>query len=171
MLPHEPSRTDNEQKANSNMKLRKNVNILEPKLSYQVLGSLFQVRKDYGLGQKESIYKKALKEELKSRGLEVEEEKSIPVLSVKSKKPIGWYRPDLIVENRIVIELEIYPHSYSQEHIKRTYDYLRNSEYEIAYLANFGRSKMTYKRIIFPNEKKYIREQSRTDSEHHTNNS
>jgi len=139
------------------MKLRKNVKIFEPELSYQVLGALFQVRKDYGLGQKESIYKKALKEELKSRWLKVEEEKSIPVLSVKSNKPIGWYRPDLIVENKIVIEIEIYPHSYSQEHIKRTYDYLKNSEYEIAYLANYGRRKMTYKRIIFPNAKKFHR--------------
>jgi len=139
------------------IKLRKNVKIFEPELSYQVLGALFQIRKDYGLGQKESIYKKALKEELKSRGLKVEEEKSIPILSVKSKKPIGWYRPDLVVENKIVIELEIYPRSYSQEHIKRTYDYLKNSEFEIAYLANFGRGKMTYKRIIFPNEKKFHR--------------
>lgn len=137
------------------MRLRKNIKIFEPELSYQVLGALFQVRKDYGLGQKESIYKKALKEELESRGLKVEEEKSIPVLSVKSKKPIGWYRPDLVVENKIVIELEIYPYSYSQEHIKRTYDYLKNSKYEIAYLVNFGRAKMTYKRIIFLNENKY----------------
>ncbi len=137
------------------MKLRKNVKILEPELSYQVLGALIQVRKDYGLGQKESIYKKAaLKEELESKGLKVEEEKSIPVLSVKNKKPIGWYRPDLLVENKIIIELEIYPHGYSEEHVKRVYDYLRNSEYEIAYLANFGRRRMTHKRIIFSNEKK-----------------
>jgi GxxExxY protein len=153
------------------MELRKNMNIFEPELSYQILGSLFQVRKDYGLGQKESIYKRVLKEELQSRGLKVEEEKSIPVLSVKSKKPIGWYRPDLIVENKIVIELEVYPHSYSQEHIKRTYDYLRNSAYETAYLANFGRSKMTYKRIIFPNGRKYKREHRRTNSECNTNSS
>jgi GxxExxY protein len=142
------------------MKLRKNVKLLEPELSYQVLGALFQVRKDYGLGQKESIYKKALKEELESRELKIDEEKSIPVFSVKNQKPIGWYRPDLIVENKIIIELEIYPYSFSQEHIKRVYDYLRNSKYEIAYLANFGRRKMTYKRIIFPNEKKPIRKQS-----------
>jgi GxxExxY protein len=153
------------------MELRKNVNIFEPELSYQVLGSLFQVRRDYGLGQKESIYKRALKEELKSRGLKVEEEKSIPVLSVKSKKPIGWYRPDLVVENKIIIELEIYPHSYSQEHIKRTYDYLRNSAYEIAYLANFGRSKMTYKRIIFPNGKKFKYEHRRINSKDNANSS
>ncbi len=137
------------------MKLRKNVKIIEPELSYQVLGSLFQVRKDYGLGQKERIYKKALKEELKSRGLKVEEEKSIPVLSVKTKKPIGWYRPDLVVEDKIIIELEVYPYGYSQEHLKRTYDYLKNSKSEIAYLANFGRRKMIYKRIIFPTEKKF----------------
>ena len=139
------------------MKLRKNVKILEPELSYQVLGALFQVRKDYGLGQKETVCRKALKEELKSRGLEIEEEKSIPVLSVKSKKPIGWYRPDLVVENKIIVELEIYPYSYSKGHIKKTYDYLKNSEYEIAYLANYGRRRLNYKRIIFPNEKKFHR--------------
>ena len=37
---------------------------------------------------------------------------------------------------------------------KRIYDYLKNSQYEIGLLVNFGRKLMQYKRVILTNDRK-----------------
>ena len=47
-------------------------NIVYPELSYNVMGAIFEVHKQLGPGFLESIYEKALIEELSSRGMNVE---------------------------------------------------------------------------------------------------
>ena len=128
--------------------------LLEADLTYAIIGCLFQVRKDYGLGHKESVYQNALAEEFDSKSIQYEKEKSIPVKSIKTKKVLGYYKPDFVVDNKVIIEIEVFPGTFTNNHLKRLTDYLNNSEYEIGFLVNYGKSELQYKRIILTNDHK-----------------
>lgn len=79
-------------------------NIVYPDLSYKIMGAIFEVHKKLGPGFLESIYKKAIVEELLNTGLKVETEKTID-LTYKDKK-IGRHRLDLIVDDKVIVELK-----------------------------------------------------------------
>lgn len=122
--------------------------LLHKVLSYQIHGAAIEVRKDFGSGHKEKLYQKAFAEELKRRGIKFEREKAIKIYSPKDEKLIGLYRPDFIVEDKIVIEIKA-KKFVSREEIKRIYDYLRNSKYELAYFVNFASSRFYVRRMIY----------------------
>jgi GxxExxY protein len=127
--------------------------ILYKELSYIIQGCCFEIRKEYGAGQKETVYVNLLKEYLESKGLKVEKEKSIKIYSSKTGKIVGSYRPDLIVEDKIPIEVKSSSFTTKQDE-KQLYHYLRNSNYELGYLVNFSTRKLFMKRIIYTNDKK-----------------
>jgi GxxExxY protein len=79
-------------------------NIVYPDLSYEIMGAVFEVHKKLGSGFLESIYEKALIQELSNRGIIVETQKIID-LTYKNKK-IGIHRLDLVVEDKVVVELK-----------------------------------------------------------------
>jgi len=135
------------------MKNKNIVNLLYKDLSYIIQGIAFEVRKDFGLGHKEQIYQKAFEEELKRRKVAYEREKSIKIYSPKNGNFIGLYRPDFIIDNKIILEIKTLKFIPKAE-IRKLYDYLRNSEYELGYLINFASPKLYIKRIIFTNNKK-----------------
>ncbi|MFA6146097.1 MAG: GxxExxY protein [Patescibacteria group bacterium] len=130
-------------------------NLLYKELSYQIQGAAIEVRKNFGPGHKESIYQNAFAEEIKSRNISFNKEKSIQIYSPKTGKIIGSYRPDFIVDNKIIIELKAIE-SIPRKLIDQLYDYLRNSEYELGYFINFASPKLYIKRIIFTNDRKFF---------------
>lgn len=127
--------------------------ILYKDLSYQIQGAAIEVRKNFGSGLKESIYQNAFAEELKSRNLKFEKEKSIKIFSPKTGKLIGSYRHDFIVEEKILIELKAVD-KIPKMFIDQIYSYLRNSAYELGYFINFASPKLYIKRVIFTNDRK-----------------
>jgi GxxExxY protein len=133
--------------------MKKVVNLLHKELSYKIQGIAFEIRKNFGLGHKEQIYQKAFEEELKSKNIPYEREKAIKIFSPKNGKFIGLYRPDFIIDNKIILEIKTYKFVPKDE-MRKIYDYLRNSEYELGYLINFALPRLYIKRIIFTNNKK-----------------
>lgn len=127
--------------------------LLYEDLSYKIRGAAIEVRKDYGCGHKEKLYQKVYAEELKDRGIGFSREKRIAIFSPKTHKKVGWYQPDFIIENKILIELKA-KHPFPKRHIDQLYDYLRNSEYELEFFINFASPKLYIKRIIYTNDKK-----------------
>ncbi len=142
--------------------VRKHVNLLYKELSYEIRGVAIEVKKNYGPGHKEILYQRAFAEELGLRGINYEQEKPIKIYSPKTKKVIGSYQPDFIVEDKIIIELkalEQMPHKM----IDQLYSYLRNSEYELGFLINFSSGGVDIKRVIYTNDrKKHIQPQAGT---------
>lgn len=136
--------------ANKNTKARE---LVFPKVSFAIQGCIFEIRKQYGPGQKEVVYQKLLEEKLKAKRLRVEREKRIDIYSVDSGKVVGSYRPDLVVENKVVIEVKS-SRLLSQQDEKQLYYYLRNSSYELGYLVNFSTRRLFMKRIVYSNVKK-----------------
>jgi len=115
-------------------------------LTYKIRGAAFKVRKEVGLGHKEIIYQKALEEEFKKMNLNYEREKTIDV-KYEDKK-IGIYRPDFVIDNKIIIEIKSLPFIGNKEE-KQMWTYLKGSEYKLLLLINFSSDDVYFKRIVY----------------------
>jgi hypothetical protein len=109
--------------------------LLFPEESYFIQGACFAIYKKFRNTQKESIYQKALLAELQSKNLKVEREKQLPVFHLNTK--VGVYTPDLLVNESIIIELKAKPFLHKTD-IAQFWYYLKNSEFRLGYLINFG---------------------------------
>lgn len=74
-------------------------------LTYQIRGAIFEVYNNLGPGLLESVYEEAMVFELQQRGLKVERQKEVSI-NYKGNILNSPLRLDLLVENRIVIELK-----------------------------------------------------------------
>lgn len=127
--------------------------LLYKELSYQIQGAVIEVRKNYGSGHKESLYQRALAEELKLRRIAFVKEARIKIISPKTGNTIGIYCPDFLIEDKVILEvkaLEVLPNKL----IDQLFDYLKNSSYELGYFINFAGPKLYMKRIIYTNDRK-----------------
>ena len=135
------------------MNTDKHEKLLYKELSYQIQGAAIEVRKNFGSGLKEVIYQSAFAEELKSRNIQFEKEKSIQIFSPKTRKLIGSYRPDFIIDGKILVEIKAVE-KIPKMFIDQLYSYLRNSKYELGYFINFVSPRLYIKRIIYTNNYK-----------------
>ena len=71
----------------------------------QIIGAAIEVHRRLGPGLLESAYQKCLAYELRKRGMEVIEERPIPVVYDDVHLECG-FRADLVVENCVVVELK-----------------------------------------------------------------
>jgi GxxExxY protein len=128
-------------------------NLVFPELSYLIQGCVFEIRNEYGPGQKEIIYQRLFEEKLQLLSLPYEREKRISIYSQDTARVIGTYQPDFVVDEKIIIELKSSQFT-TQLDEKQLYFYLRNSKYELGYLINFSTPEVYMKRIVYSNSKK-----------------
>jgi len=126
--------------------------LLHNDLTYKLRGIFFQIRNSYGSGQKENIYGNLLTEALEENKVPFEKEKFINIYT-PNKKVAGTYRPDFVVDDKIIIEIKSSRYSAMIDE-KQLYYYLRNSKYEIGFLVNFSTPKLFIRRIIYTNDRK-----------------
>ncbi len=103
---------------------------------------------ELGSGFLESVYKNALYILIKEQGLKIEVEKRFEVIFRGTR--IGVYIADLIVEGKVIVELKCCE-SLLGEHQAQIINYLKVSGMSIGLLVNFGRRKLEYKRLHYPN--------------------
>jgi len=115
-------------------------------LTYKIIGALYEVHKELGAVHKEIIYHKALTIELTNRNIPFVEEKSVDV-KYKGKK-IGLYRPDFIIDDKVILEIKVVP-LITKAMQDQVYYYVRGTKYKLVLLANFGTSKVGIKRLIY----------------------
>lgn len=127
------------------MKTINKTGIIYPELSYKIMGAIFEVHKNLGPGFLESIYEKALIDELSRRELKVENQKVINI-TYKNKK-VGVHRLDIVVENKIVIEIKTVER-FAINHKAQLTSYLKASGYRLGILVNFAKSKVEYYRVL-----------------------
>ncbi len=120
----------------------------EDELSNIILGCAIEVHKKLGPGLLESAYQECLFFELTEKGLEVVKEKPMPIVYKDVKLDHG-YRLDLLVENKVVIEIKTVE-AFSDVHFAQVLTYLRLGEYKLGLLLNFHVTslKQGIKRII-----------------------
>lgn len=115
-------------------------------LTYRIRTSVFNVKKELGLGHKEVIYQKALALEFKKNNLPFSEQVQIPI-TFRGKK-IGTYIPDFVIDNKVVIELKSLPFLGDQPK-KQLWQYIKSSDYKLGLLINFGNSDLEIQRVIY----------------------
>jgi GxxExxY protein len=111
-----------------------------------VVGAAYEVSNVLGAGFLEKVYERALTRELALRGLEARSQISYPV--IYKGQPVGSYAADLVVENRVLVELKCVD-SFSNEHLAQCINSLKASGLRLALLINFQSPKVEWKRIIY----------------------
>lgn len=113
-----------------------------------IIGCAIDVHKELGPGLLESAYEECLYYELQKAGLKVEKQKAIPVVYKEIKLDCG-YRADLIVEDKIIIELKTVD-EFNPVHEAQILTYMKFAEKKLGLLINFNvlRLKDRIKRYI-----------------------
>lgn len=108
----------------------------ENEISGIIVDTCYRIHKDLGPGCLESVYEEILFYELTNFGLHVERQKAIPVMWKNLKMEMG-FRADLIVENKVIVELKSVE-IISPVFPKILLTYLRLTDKKLGLLINFG---------------------------------
>ena len=119
----------------------------DSRVSGLVIGCAIEVHRALGPGLKEAPYAVALREALSGRGLRFQCEPTVPV-SFKGVS-VGHYRPDLIVDNSIVVEIKSVERLiplYTSQLVR----YLRVTNLHVGLILNFNCATMRdgIKRVV-----------------------
>ncbi|MFN5629653.1 MAG: GxxExxY protein [Bacteroidota bacterium] len=107
----------------------------ENSLSNIIIGCAIEVHKHLGPGLLESAYQECLYHELLLAGLSVQKEKPMPIV-YKDVKLNHGYRIDLLVNNKVVIEIKTVE-SFTDVHTAQVLTYLKLGNYKLGLLFNF----------------------------------
>jgi len=122
--------------------------MIENDLSKKIIGCAIEVHKQLGPGLLESAYQECLFYELKHEGLKIQKEKPMPIVYKEVKLDHG-YRIDLLVEEKVVIEIKTVE-ALNDVHTAQVLTYLKLGNYKLGLLLNFHVSvlKNGIKRVI-----------------------
>lgn len=120
-------------------------------ITYKIIGLAIEVHKQLGPGLLESAYQECLYYEIVNSGLIVEKQKALPIIYKDIKLDHG-YRIDLLIENKIVIELKTVE-AFTDVHFAQILTYLKLGNYPLGLLINFD------SKILKNNIKRFINTQ------------
>ena len=121
-------------------------------LTRKVIGSFFFVYAKLGDGLLENAYSGALDLSLTAKGISVKRE--MPVAVHFEGVVVGNYRADLLVDNRLIVEVKTGA-AITESHERQLRNYLRCSEIEVGLILLFG-PKPSFRRFIYTNDRKQI---------------
>ncbi len=101
-----------------------------------IVNTCYNIHVELGPGLLESVYEEILYYELTKQGLRVDRQKGIPVIWKGKKMDIG-FRADLIVENKVVVEIKSVE-MIAPVHPKILLTYLRLTNKKLGLLVNFN---------------------------------
>ena len=108
----------------------------ENEISFIIRGCIFNVFNMLGPGLLESAYEAALKYELDQTGLHVVSQVALPMVYKSVHVEIG-YRLDLLVEQKVIVEIKSVEHLLDVHH-KQVITYLKLSGLKLGLLVNFN---------------------------------
>ena len=106
------------------------------RLTDEIIGSAIEVHRSLGPGLLESAYETCLAYERGQRGINVERQKSLPVMYREVKLEAG-YRLDLLVEGLVIVEVKAVERLLPI-HDPQLISYLRLSGCSLGLLINFN---------------------------------
>jgi len=120
----------------------------ENELANKIIGLAIEVHKVLGPGLLESAYQECLFYKLQQERLKAEKEKPMPLVFEEVKLDCG-YRIDILVENKVVIELKSVE-AINDVHLAQTLTYMKLGDYKLGLLINFNVTLLKYgiKRVI-----------------------
>lgn len=120
----------------------------ENEIANKIIGCAIDVHRTLGPGLLESAYQECLFYKLAQSNLVVEKEKPMPLVFEEVKLECG-YRIDILVENKVVIEIKSVD-GLNDVHLAQTLTYMKLGNYKLGLLINFNLSllKSGIKRVI-----------------------
>ncbi|PCJ28575.1 MAG: GxxExxY protein [Flavobacteriales bacterium] len=120
----------------------------ENELSKIIIGLGIEIHTELGPGLLESAYEECLYFELKKNGFKVEKQKALPLSYKEVTLEVG-YRMDLLVEDKVVIEIKAVE-ALNDVHLAQVLTYLKLSKCKLGLLMNFNvyRLKDGIKRVV-----------------------
>jgi len=115
-------------------------------LTYKINGAVFEVSRVLGAGFLEKVYENALMVELKKRGLNAHNQ--VPIKVKYKGKEVGEYFADIVVENRVLLELKAVE-SIDKVHEAQILNYLKATGFSVGLLVNFKHPKAQIKRFVY----------------------
>lgn len=128
--------------------------LLYQEITETILKCFYKVYNELGYGFLEKVYENALMIELQNNNLHCSQQSPIKVYYQQLK--VGTYFADILVEDKIIIELKAGEGGIILEHELQLVNYLKATDYEVGLISFFG-EKPTMKRKIFTNQNKNIR--------------
>jgi GxxExxY protein len=125
--------------------VRAGLELLHGDLTREIIGAFFEVYNELGYGFAEVVYQHALPIVLSERGLRTELERRVVVQFHGAT--IGEYRPDLIVENKVIVECKVAA-KILPAHETQLLNYLKATGINIGLIFNFG-SQPSFRRMLF----------------------
>lgn len=124
--------------------------LLHKKITDDILKVYYDIYNQLGYGFLEKVYQNAMYFELKSLGYKVEAQ--TPIKVYLKGQLIGEYYSDLLIENKVIIELKACE-LLMNVHVAQLMNYLKSTKIEVGLLLNFG-EEPEFKRIIYTNDRK-----------------
>ncbi len=127
---------------------------MEPNLKHEDLtGAIrdcaYHVYHELGTGFLERVYENALAVELEMR--KINDHQQHPVTVHYRGRTVGEYVVDLLIEDKIVVELKAVS-NLDDVHFAQLFNYLKATRYEVGLLINFG-PRFSFRRRIYNNNK------------------
>ena len=110
--------------------------MIDDPISEQIIGACIEVHRHLGPGLLEAHYEECLCYELRVRDLAVQRQLVVPVV-YKGMLLDCNYRLDLVVEDRVVVELKSVD-ALDSVHVAQLMSYLKLTPFEIGLLVNFN---------------------------------
>ncbi len=105
-----------------------------------IIGAAIEVHRELGPGLLESVYEECLAYELSAQGLSVRRQVPLPLI-YKQKQLDAGYRIDLLVEDRVIVEVKAVE-AIAAVHKAQLMTYLKLSGLRVGLLLNFHVSRM-----------------------------
>jgi GxxExxY protein len=114
-------------------------------ITKEIIGKCFRVSNTLGNGFLEKVYQNALFYELTKSGFNVKQQYPLEVFY--EDKVVGEYFADLLVENRIIVELKA-TKALEDIHLAQILNYLKACNMDFGLLINFGTPRVEIKRVL-----------------------
>ena len=115
-------------------------------LTQGIIGAAMEVHRELGSGFLEYVYEEALCYELNLREISFERQKELDIYYKDLLIP-RKYKPDLIVENNVIVELKA-TSGLTEVEEAQLLNYLKATKMRVGLLLNFGKKSLEVKRRI-----------------------
>lgn len=115
-------------------------------LSEKIIGLAIEVHKELGNGFLEKVYENAIFWELNQNNIRSKQQ--YPISVNYRKQIVGEYFADILVENKIILELKVVK-KIESIHEAQLLHYLKATNMKLGYILNFGSdNKLEFKRMV-----------------------
>ena len=116
-------------------------------LTKQIIAAAIEVHRQLGPGFLESIYERAFSRELHKN--QIAHEIQVPVRILYDDEPIGMHRLDLIVDQKVVVDLKAVK-QLEDVHLATCLSYLNASGLYVGLIINFADARTRIRRVFRP---------------------